>query len=612
MENLTVPSCHKYIKTSSGQPDYQRIYSVTVSAFETKYPNETVNKDEILRYLKMNRIIPEQFDFAIINPDQIELCFTIISQFQCNSICQLCPYSTLYRNAHEKEETIILGYSLKTWENLQRIIKSGVKSRLFRAMIPVSEKSKVMVVPLNRLAFEYLETIPKSQEDMLSITDKIIALLRKNNQNKLSSSDFTIAKKYLDNLYNGNYSEIGIELLEKVLKETFNLSLQQKISVAHIDGFLNSGNSRPAPRIPEQKKETKLKEGQHISKPIGNQEIATKELQKNGHNKPMPKKQEILGTYTAETKKNKIEAMYPPWRLTQKALAERKTIFLNQADPYDEKLLGNDLLLSPLLPMEIIFIGNISAVLFLANNKLYCYDKSNPVILDLLLPYITASSYRKILCYEPYFLYEYFAKEQVYDVSICGLRLYFDIYEPLNNLRFCPAEALSKICRKNVREFPDILNLYKQTQLIFEKKSASNNELQHKKFHIMNRVSQILGYSEAFHASFCENPILNSFSANGYKFNYKSDTALKGDYIAITYFIHWKDETHFPVDELLSLLSDNIIFRKGIGVLSFDHDSIVLAVLPEYRDYLCDQINEVAYQIGKHHNKLPVTIDERS
>ena len=36
-----------------------------------------------------------------------------------------------------------------------------------------------MVVPLNRLAFEYLEKIPKSQEDMLSITDKIISILKR-------------------------------------------------------------------------------------------------------------------------------------------------------------------------------------------------------------------------------------------------------------------------------------------------------------------------------------------------------------------------------------------------------------------------------------------------
>ena len=200
MEHLSVPSCYKYIKTKEGDPDYQRIYGVAVSAYQTKYPEAPMIKDEIFRYLKLSQVIPEKYNSELLNMDYVELCFSIISQFQCNAICQICPYSTLYRNAHEKEETIILGFALNTWENLQRIIQAGVTSRHFRAMIPVSEKSKVMVVPLNRLAFEYLEKIPKSQEDMLSITDKIISVLKQNNQNKLSASDFRIAKKYLDNL----------------------------------------------------------------------------------------------------------------------------------------------------------------------------------------------------------------------------------------------------------------------------------------------------------------------------------------------------------------------------------------------------------------------------
>ena len=121
-------------------------------------------------------------------------------------------------------------------ENFQRIIQAGVTSRHFRAMIPVSEKSKVMVVPLNRLAFEYLEKIPKSQEDMLSITDKIISVLKQNNQNKLSASDFRIAKKYLDNLYNGNYSNLNDDFLQKALKDGFNLSLgRESIQTADAD-----------------------------------------------------------------------------------------------------------------------------------------------------------------------------------------------------------------------------------------------------------------------------------------------------------------------------------------------------------------------------------------
>ena len=57
------------------------------------------------------------------------------------------------------EEAILLSYALSSWERLNSLKKAGLICRHFRAMIPVSDKSKVQVVPLNRLAYEYLDRI---------------------------------------------------------------------------------------------------------------------------------------------------------------------------------------------------------------------------------------------------------------------------------------------------------------------------------------------------------------------------------------------------------------------------------------------------------------------
>ena len=70
--------------------------------------------------------------------------------------------------------------------------------------------------------------------------------------------------------------------------------------------------------------------------------------------------------------------------------------------------------------------------------------------------------------------------------------------------------------------------------------------------------------------------------------------------------MHWNDESSFPTKEMLSILSDDIIFRKGSALLRFDEYSIVFAVLPEHYDYLCDKINEIGYRIAKKYKKLPV------
>ena len=49
MDHLSVPSCYKYIKTKEGEADYQRIYGVAVSAYQTKYPDAPIIKEEIFR-----------------------------------------------------------------------------------------------------------------------------------------------------------------------------------------------------------------------------------------------------------------------------------------------------------------------------------------------------------------------------------------------------------------------------------------------------------------------------------------------------------------------------------------------------------------------------------
>ncbi len=636
MKNLSIPACYKYIQTKDGDPDYQRIYGVALSAYQTKYPNSSIDKDEMFRYLQMSQIIPEKYDSGMINLDYVELCFTIISQFKCNSICQICAYSPLYRNAHEKEEALLLGYSMRTWPNLQRMINSGVVSRHFRAMIPVSEKSKVMVVPLNRLAFEYLERIPKSQDDMLSITDKIIRLLRQNNQNKLSPSDFKIAKHYLDNLYNGNYASIDDTLLQKYLHDAFSLSLAQARPVpdpsktdraesvpditednkkdenkapVHIDGLLADKNThfhqeirshpdKPAPQEKRPKPATPEKQPAVEGK---------KEDDDDKTEQAVPHKPLI--TYTAAPIFLPRTQANLPWKLTKKELENRNAIDLDSVGASGQDILKEDLLLTPLLPAEIVSVDSCTSLLFLANHRLYCYDIDNPMILDLLLPYITASKYRKILCYDPHNMYEYFFKEQVFNVDISALGFYFELYESLKVYGNKPLEAISRICRENEMPFPETLNLYKQTYLSFEKLLRKDSKRVHL-LHTMTGVAKIIALSEASRPEFLPGEkLVKTRTPEGYTFRYQAGDPLHGGYKAVSFHLHWEDESNFPVNDLLASFSDDIIFRKGSGLLCFDKNTAVFAVLPEHYEHLCTRINELAYEIGN--KKLPVIIDEK-
>ena len=90
MDHLSIPSCYKYIKTKEGEADYQRIYGVAVSAYQTKYPDAPIIKEEIFRYLQLSQVIPEKYNPELLNMDYVETLFfdniTISMQFDLSDM----------------------------------------------------------------------------------------------------------------------------------------------------------------------------------------------------------------------------------------------------------------------------------------------------------------------------------------------------------------------------------------------------------------------------------------------------------------------------------------------------------------------------------------------
>ncbi len=408
-KGLYVPACHKYIRKRDGTPDQQRIFNVAKSAFKAKYPNQKLEDRELISFLKANHVIPEETKGEDLNTEHPELCFTIISQYKCNSTCQLCAYSPLFKNQWEMQESILIGYALRSWNNLQALLESGLTCRHFRAMIPVSEKSSVSVIPLNRLAFEYMEKVPKSQSDMLSISKNIIHTLKQNNKNKLSADDFKIAKKYLDNLFLSNYHALPPEKIENILKKCFQLHFRPA----------------PEPSTQQEKQEEIMEESPLRLEGL----LAGKSLTTAGNRNPLQetaskkkitddKREKAVHTcYTKDISSVLIKPISaaamerPPhiWQITYKELQDFPAVNLDTADKWQMRLFLEKLLMTPLLPMETLIDNKGSSwVLLYVQGKFFYYSSSNLTILDTILPYIEKSAFRKIICYEPYQLYEYF------------------------------------------------------------------------------------------------------------------------------------------------------------------------------------------------------------
>ena len=78
-KELFVPACHQYIKNKDGTPNIQRIFSVAKSAYQSKYPKQLLNDNELFAFLQASHVIPAEAKEEELDTEHTELCFSVIS-----------------------------------------------------------------------------------------------------------------------------------------------------------------------------------------------------------------------------------------------------------------------------------------------------------------------------------------------------------------------------------------------------------------------------------------------------------------------------------------------------------------------------------------------------
>lgn len=675
-QNIYVPACHKFIHKKDGTPDYQRIYGVTKSAYYTKYPDKELIGLELLEFLQLNHIIPADMKTDNINLDHQELCFSIISQYKCNSICQLCPYSPLYKNTFENEEAFVLGYALNDWEHLQTMKASGITCRHFRAMIPVSEQSSVLVVPLNRLAFEYLETIPQSQNDLLSIADKIIATLKQNNKNKLSAADIKIAHKYLLNLSDRSYQNLNPEKIDDIMQKCFQLSLKQGICQQNIttdsqkqpDNSEKNDTKKPVARntAPAETPATTAtsclegflsgkKSAPSVKKPISGPGLSAMSYNNNGNQKQTPSKRPVkteknetftskpttasqneeiktkhpkqtipkstISTYTKPAakeadipqKENLLERKPQLWTVTADELSNFHVIDLDKADYLQIEVFLWNLLQTPLLPAEIVTLDKNMLFMVYARQKFYSFSVSNSIILEKILPYINRSKFRKLICYEPYMLYNFFGHQDIHSIQLFSLRIAADYTEPQHDWSSSAGNLIQKIaCVESVSETLDAMVHHYSMYCTLNKKLQKLSDDMRFQYQDKMRFCRIIGKSFLLE-KYCTSSgyLIKKETIFGYEFTFTGHEKMKSPYAAISYRFTWEEKRPFPILKLLDALSSHSILEQHmISLLSIHENELIFAVTPMEYSYLCDLINRLSSFYVKNENTSPITIDE--
>lgn len=646
---LFIPACHKFITKKDGTANFQRIYGVLKSAYSTKYPNDTLSSEEVFDFLKLNQIIPRDFSIQDMDFDYQELCFSIITQYKCNSICQLCPYSSLYKNIYEDEEAILLSYALSSWERLNSLKKAGLTCRHLRAMIPVSDKSKVQVVPLNRLAYEYLETVPSSANDLLSIDYKIMAALKQNNKNKLSDSDFEIMHKYLTNLTTVNSKKISDRNVADILKRCFQLEYNQKIAsnplnttnsnistVPSIEGLLAGKSqehfSKKLPETPGKVKSTKVHAKQIPVVPPEKPSQNAKELPPKSKNPNIstPAKKEpvsypktdskILSIYTKQ--KNPESAIPAPvplkrvpkiWTLSQQDLSSTHIVNLETVDQLRMELFLFDLLQTPMLPSEIVKKKKEYWFLMYVKDQFYTFHADNFVLFQHILPYISRSKVRKIICYEPYLLYYFLFKHNLYHVSIFTLRLVADVCLPLHNWGISIETLLKTLLHIHINEpIIDILPAYYQTYRALDKKLETIDTVQQDillhKIYLARAIGKFFIPSNYYAA---ENYAILEETPEDYVFTYDGTQKIQAPYYSIRYVFSWNAKELFPAKSLaIWFIKNRLLETHQITILAVKENQITFAIADEEYSFLCSIVNQVIGQYVMLNKTPPISIDE--
>lgn len=610
-QNLYIPTCYKFLNQKDGTPDYQRIYSVSKSAFNLKYPDQEIDDQVLFNFLQANSLLPSSMSIDEMDTQKLDLCFSVISQYKCNSICQLCGYSPLYTNQLETEESILLGYSISNWKNLQLLLNAGVTCRLFRSRIPVSETSAIPVVPLNRLAFEYLETIPESQDDLLDVPAKIVASLKENNKGKLSAADFKIILRYLENLYNSKYQYTEVEVITSILKNHYRLSLKatdttkeslQKPTITSplesqfLEGFL--GAKKPVKTLTRN----------------AQQEIPDKKtINSINENNPLPSPQTREAKITMPDTVRNIQY----WEMTVSDFNNSSVINLEEADTYQIELFKNALLRMPILPAEIVKHEKKDWLIVYALEKYYIYEKNNPLLLDILTPYITKSKYRKLLCFEPYQLLSYLYHYDVFDLELFSIRIFMDIYDAESTWALAPAQVLQHIYPFQNPDHSSSLIFcmrnYQKAYNILLSKYADLSDTLYSQYEKKLNLTRLLGYSYDL-SKICQKSkfLFQSEERAEYIFCYDKTESVHSPYIAIQFTIHWNSKEPFNMVLLLeNMVSLKIPYKYDCYLLSYDTEELHIALPEKYYSFICETIYHISYKIAKKENKLPLTIDEK-
>lgn len=652
-----IPACHSYLKD-----DLQRLQillSLAEQGCKERYPDIMVSREQLLTLFHGAGIIKEGTSLSGMETPLNADCFSIVSEYKCSYICQICPLSGRYKNAREAEESTLLSYALATPENFKWLKESGVDSTMFQSLFlinPVPSGSLVPTLPLNRLVYFYLECTANTLHSFTSLPADITAAIERDNQKKLTKNNVTAINQYLKQLRKNDRGD-SERVIAGILRDVYKLNPKMTPSTVRIkephppeDPIQQSEKKELNPPTDEVSKkpekittnekrglEEKVNEFKtHPTEVSCLEGLLTQKVKAESPKaqpvlpqipalyikKKPPQVKEVLPEPEPPTA-GKKETLFLPSCFSKDDNGGYPVIMLSMYNAIDQEAFLSFLLNHPKLALEVITDAKTGeeCLLFFGSQLFYLIKCSDPGAVDVLSQFLAKSSIRNQICLDPYRLYNYLSKHRLPVQNVFSLRAAYTALTKMQNrshLRTINEMITELVSRTNHHGLPAhifCMPYYLKMQEVITQNHVFCQKETQDLFLNISSINTLLGISyelqESVAAPSC-NTLFELDENLNYSFHYIKDSMdMKTGIYSVTYtFSHSQPSNNIAMDLLYRFARKELMTKFSYRLLAFQHDSFTIATKEDDYSHLCEIVANMATHIATNKGLLPIYVSE--
>ena len=618
-----LPACHRMIRKEQAAD-----ILFTLAKYSSTNPVPDTDAKEFHSLLCAEGIITPEHPL----PQKKEevTCFQAISEYKCGHLCSMCPYSPRNKNRLEVEESILLAYALQGYSSYQFLKTEGLLPVHFQSLFllnNVPSGKVVSTLPLFCLAYSYIERGVSEKRSFKDLPALIANALDQNNRGKLLPQNVQTIKEYLSRLQKGCRSitkEKASKTLAAILhpgadeppepvresKEVTALNAPEETLPDDkgecIEGLL--GGACPEPVL-EEKEKAAPPEAQDTRRNLeyysstGMSSLGTP-MEKPSEEMPAPEENLFL---PAEFSVRESEKTGFPFH----EIGE---------NPADLRQLEVFLQFNPLLGLEIVTDteSGIQMALLCASNQFYYVHTDSEAALSLLRLYFSKSSIRRQICMEPYKVYLFLQKNDIYHQNVFSLRTAYRVISEGKGIQgFKKPSAMIKelVSKENIYGYSPYIFSMRHYVRMYEVLSANpvmNQRKQLEQFRILTSIEMLLGISyELKDVTDTPKPLFELDEKMERKFQYHPGMKMKEGIYSVTFTFSNEKPVQALVTDLLHRISrKNLAQIYGYRLLQYSPDSFSIATSSKYYGQLCEIVANLSTYLAEKQELIPLIVKE--